>query len=229
MGIDNATWKDAIGQHGDHDINKNRRCLLYFCATNGLCIMNTFFQHKRIHKHTWYRDCLGQHSLIDFCIISAKLFSAVSDVCVKRGAELSTDHHLVVCTLKALKPLRKGMNFRLRTTYRIQWESLAEKEVRSAFADNIASKFEELKASTEDIETEWCLFRTAVITSATNCCRCKRVEGAKSSEKRTLWWNQEVKQAIHRKKWPIRPGLLVYDIWAQKFGLHFSCVIASYF
>ena len=67
--------------------------------------MNTFFQHKRIHKYTWYRDSLGQRSLIDFCIVSADLFSTVSDVPVKRKAELSTDHHLVVCTLKAFKPL----------------------------------------------------------------------------------------------------------------------------
>ena len=44
------------------------------------------------------------------------------------------------------------------------------------------------------------MFQTAVITSATNCCRRKRVGGTKSSEKRTPWWNQEVKQAIRAKK-----------------------------
>ena len=52
-------------------------------------IINTFLQHKRIPKYTWYRDSLGQRSLIDFCIVSADLFSTVSDVRVKRGAELS--------------------------------------------------------------------------------------------------------------------------------------------
>ena len=103
--------KVLLGKHGDPDINKNRRCLLQFCATNELCIMSTFFQHKRIHKYTWYRDALEQRSLIDFCIVSADLFSTVSDVRVKRGAELSTDHHLVVCTLKVLKHLRKQKTF----------------------------------------------------------------------------------------------------------------------
>ena len=175
--------------------------------------MNTFFQHKRIHKYTWYRDSLGQRSLIYFCIVSADLFSTVSDVRVKRGAELSTDHHLVVCTLKALKPLKKRKTFRPRETYRIKWESLADKEVRTAFADNIASKFKELPTSTEDIETEWCLFRTAVITSATNCCGRKRVGGTKSSEKRTPWWNQEVQEAIRAKK-------VAYKAWlANKSSL----------
>ena len=73
---------------------------------------------------------------------------------LEEGAELSTDHHLVVCTLKALKPLSKRKTFQLRKTYRIQWESLADKEVQTAFADNIAAKFKELPAFTEDIETE---------------------------------------------------------------------------
>ena len=47
INIDNATWKGVIGQHGDPDINKNGKCLRQFCATNGECIMNTFFSaHK---------------------------------------------------------------------------------------------------------------------------------------------------------------------------------------
>ena len=77
---------------------------------------------------------------------------------------------------------------------------MADIEVRTAFANNFASKFEELPTSTEDIETEWCLLRTAVITSATNCCGRKRVGGTKSREKRTAWWNQEVKEATRAKK-----------------------------
>ena len=56
--------------------------------------MNTFFQHRDVHKYTWYRPSLRQKSLIDFCIVSADLFSDVLDVRVNRGAELSTDHQL---------------------------------------------------------------------------------------------------------------------------------------
>ena len=77
---------------------------------------------------------------------------------------------------------------------------MADKETRTAFADNIASKFKELPTSTEDIETEWCLLRTAVIAFTTNCCGRKRVGGTKSSEKRTPWWNQGVNEAIRAKK-----------------------------
>ena len=83
VGIDNATWKGVIGQHGDPDISKNGKCLLRFCATYGLCIMNLFFHHKKILKCTWYGDSLGQRFLIDFCIVSADLLSTVSDVRVK--------------------------------------------------------------------------------------------------------------------------------------------------
>ena len=54
--------------------------------------------------HTWHRPSMDQKSLIDFCIISSDLFSDVLDVRVKRGAELSTDQHLVVRSLRLSKP-----------------------------------------------------------------------------------------------------------------------------
>ena len=200
VGTDNMTWKGVIGKHGDPHTNKNGKDLLQFCATNGLCIMNTFFQHKRIHKYTWYRESLGQRSLIDFCIVSADLFSSVSDVRVKRGAELSTDHHLVVCSVKELRPAKPHKELRPQKTYRIKWESLADEKIRSTFASAVASMFKDLPCPTDDIETEWNLFRTAVITSAATSCGRKRVGVAKGGEKRTPWWNQEVKEAILAKK-----------------------------
>ena len=84
-----------IGRHGVAGVNENGRYLLQLCCDNGLRIMNTFFQHRDIHKYMWNRPSMGQKSFIDFCIVSAGLFSSVLDVRVKRGAELSTDHHLV--------------------------------------------------------------------------------------------------------------------------------------
>ena len=97
---------------------------------------------------------------------------------------------------KSFKTLEKTKDF--STTKNLS--NPMDKEERTAFADNIASKFKDFPTSTEDIETEWCLFRTAIITSATNCCGLKRVGETKSSEKRTPWWNPKVKEAIRAKK-----------------------------
>ncbi|KAI3356430.1 hypothetical protein L3Q82_017645 [Scortum barcoo] len=43
-----------------------------------------------------HQDTLGWRSMIDFVVISSDLRLYVLDTQVKRGAELSTDHHLVV-------------------------------------------------------------------------------------------------------------------------------------
>ena len=112
--------------------------------------------------------------LIDFCIVSSDLFSDVLDVRVKRGAELSTDHHLVVCSLRLLKPWPNKRSNRSSVTYRIKWEALEDKEVRKQFASSISSKFRQLPDVSEDIEREWLLFRSAIISSAAESCGRKR-------------------------------------------------------
>ena len=84
--------------------------------------------------------------------------------------------------------------------YRIIWEALEDKEVRKQFASSISSKFKQLPEVSEDIEKEWLLFRSAIISSASESCGRKRLRVANNSEKRTPWWNQEVKEAIRAKK-----------------------------
>ena len=44
------------------------------------------------------------------------------------------------------------------------------------------------------------LFKFAIISTAAECCSQKWLRLAASSEKRTPWWNQDVKEAIFAKK-----------------------------
>ena len=82
VGTDNKTWKGIIERQGVSDMNKNGRCSLQFCITNGVCIMNIFFWHNRIHKYTWYIGLVLQYFIIDFYIVSVD-FSSVVDVELK--------------------------------------------------------------------------------------------------------------------------------------------------
>ena len=118
---------------------------------------------------------MDQISLLDFCIIQSDLFSNVQDVRVKRGAELSIDHHLVVCSLRLLKPWPNRKSNRLSMTYWMKWEALENKEVRKQFASSISSKFRQLPDTSEDIKKEWLLFRSAMILSAAESCGRKQL------------------------------------------------------
>ena len=94
---------------------------------------------------------------------------------------MPTDHHLVVCYLRFSKP----------------W---LNRDVRKQFASSIAAKFQQLPEVSVDIEMEWLLFRTAMITSAVERCGRKWLKMATDRVKRTPWWNQDAKKAVRTKK-----------------------------
>ena len=116
---DSESWKGVIDRHGESAFNLNGQYLLQLCCSNRLYITNTFFQHINVHKYTWYRPSMAQKSLIDFCIVLSDLFLELLDVRMKRGAELSTDHHLVVCSLRFSKPWLNRKSRRSSVVYKI--------------------------------------------------------------------------------------------------------------
>ncbi len=100
VGSDSDIWRGVIGRNAPPDLNLSGVQLLDFCASYSLSITNITFKHKGVHQCTWHQDTLGRRSMIDFVVVSPDLRPYVLDTRVKRGAELSTDHHLVVSWIR---------------------------------------------------------------------------------------------------------------------------------
>ena len=87
----------SIGPHDSaDDINDNGERLLSLCSTSGLSIGNTFFKHKRIHKKTWTSPDGNTSNEIDYICINNRWRSSLQDVQAYRGADVGSDHNLVI-------------------------------------------------------------------------------------------------------------------------------------
>ena len=71
-----------------------------FCNANGICVGNTYFKHKLIHKKTWESPNGDVKNEIGYICINQRLRSALRDVRVYRGADVGSDHQLVIANLK---------------------------------------------------------------------------------------------------------------------------------
>ena len=94
------------------------------------------FKHKGVHQCTWHQDALGWRSVIDFVVVSSDLQLYVLDTQVKRGAELSTDHNLVVSWIRWQGRKLDRLD-RHKYIVRVCWERLAEPSVREVFTSHL--------------------------------------------------------------------------------------------
>ncbi|KAI3373777.1 hypothetical protein L3Q82_022366 [Scortum barcoo] len=121
------------------------------------------FEHKGVHQCTWHQDTLGRRSMIDFVVVSSDLRPYVLDTRVKRGAELSTDHHLVVSWIRwqRRKLDRPGRPKRIvRVCWERVWPSPLSGRSSTPTSGRASHRF---RGRLEDIESEWTMFSASIV------------------------------------------------------------------
>ncbi|VDO68188.1 unnamed protein product [Schistosoma margrebowiei] len=100
VGIDNTRYEDIMGRYGLGKRNENGERFANLCAFNKSVTGGTIFPHKRIHKATWITPDHTTENHIDHICINKKFRKIMENVRTRRGAEVASDHHLLVANLK---------------------------------------------------------------------------------------------------------------------------------
>nr|KAG5711928.1 hypothetical protein BaRGS_026369 [Batillaria attramentaria] len=156
IGSDNTGYEDTMGTHGLGQMNENGERFADFCALNQLVIGRSIFPHKRIQKATWKSPDHVTKNLIDHICISRKFRRSWEDVRVMRGADVSSDHHLLTTTLRLRLKRHTNAN-NTRTRYDV--ELLRSTDTQAAFRISLSNRFQPpqdlIEDSGMDIETQY--------------------------------------------------------------------------
>ena len=102
IGSDNKGLETVMGREGVGERNDNGERFVDFCVSNQLVIGGSVFQHKRIHKATGVSQDSVTENQIDHICINRKFRRSLQDVRVRRGADVASDHHLLVSHVKGI-------------------------------------------------------------------------------------------------------------------------------
>jgi len=193
--IGNQPNPECIGTYGQQVTNRNEAVLRDFCAFNKLKITNSLYRHKDIHK--FMCEPRGTKSIIDYIIINDRLKSNIEDTRVFRGSEIDSDHKLMESKFKFLTHAKHSYKKKDKTIYTkppaFKVHLLEQESIRTLYRNGLKGKPTPL---TGKIDTDWLKIKEAVTKAAEESMGYKKWKNRK-------WfrtWNEEIQQAIEKKK-----------------------------
>jgi len=119
---------------------------------------------------------------------------------VKRGAELSTDDHLVLSWIE-----RPGKPKRV---VRVNWECLVEDPVREVLNSHLRMNFSYIPREVGAMQSEWTMFKASIVEAADGSCGRKVIDACPGCNPRNRWWTPGVREAVKLKKEAFRAWLV---------------------
>ena len=158
--------------------------------------MNTYYQHKEAHKWTWYgwnsiKGTYDKHSQIDLFLSSNK--NRIRNVKAIPSVSLDSDRRLVLMTTKyRVHKCRPSVKQK-----RVDFQKLKDCSERDNFAEHITTKISHIKP-TGQIKQEGNETKTLLCNAIEETVGFKWKTMSKK-RKQTIWWNEEVKDAVNVK------------------------------
>ncbi|XP_073979057.1 uncharacterized protein [Rhodnius prolixus] len=186
-------YRPTIGNQSLHDTsNNNGQRLVNFAASRNLVIGGTLFLHKNIHKGTWTTPNGDQTNQIDRILISARNRSDLQDVRSYRGANLDSDHYLVLARIHARISVIKCERGQRIMKYNV--DRLKNEQVQREFTNSIDAHLRGmLTEENSGIDHRWEECYKAIKQAAIETLG-ERERGIKAH-----WFNEECRSATDKK------------------------------
>ncbi|CAF1270699.1 unnamed protein product [Adineta ricciae] len=144
VGDDNTGWETAMGRYGYGTRNERGENLLEFATLHNLFICNTRFQQKPIHKWTWESPDGIHKNMIDLIIIQKRWKSSVVNCRTFQGADISSDHSLVLCNIK----LRlKNIQNKPKYNQRLNIQQLNDQTIKTSYQTHLENNLNNIQTA----------------------------------------------------------------------------------
>ena len=100
LGDNNTNRERIMRNHGCGALNNNGERLSDFCLENRLIIRKNLISSQDYSQPTWVSPNEKVENQIDHVLGNGKWRRSLFDVCAYRGADVGSDHHLVLAVLK---------------------------------------------------------------------------------------------------------------------------------
>lgn len=166
IGSENHSLEHVMGKHGLGAINSNGRLLTSFCNEANLVIGGSLFPHKPCHKATWISpDGITENQIDHFCI-SRLWKKCLLDVRVKRSADIGSDHHLLVASLRLkIASIQRPNQQGSRRKYNVK--KLSSPQTKQSFISELHPAVQDpQQAGLQDVESLWSNVKSAFINAS---------------------------------------------------------------
>ena len=197
-------------------MNENGERLADICGLNDLVIGGTIFEHKEIHKLTWISPDGNVKNQIDHVLINGRWKHSLHNVTVKRGADVGSDNHLLLATVKLqlrrnpIKMEEKGQRYNI--------VRLRNPDVSKNFSIAVKNKYEALNNIDEeaerDAESTWRIAKESYL-HACECVLGKKRKRDKNWKSAWTWSLISKRRETKEKKGSARSQRLIEKLSAE--------------
>jgi hypothetical protein len=147
--------------------NDNGIRFINFACSKNMVVASTMFSHKDIHKMTWRSPDGQTHNQIGHLLTGARHASNVMDVRTSRGANIDSDHYLLISKIRSRISNARKMygSYARKFNRKFNSEKLKSPETSSAYREKL-NEYLAKHADNDDINGAWMLLKNAIKQTA---------------------------------------------------------------
>jgi len=98
--VGDEPYQNIVGSHGLGRRNHRCQMLIDFCERNGLIVTNTCFKKPKRRLYTWKAPGDWSRHQLDYILMKHCFRNSVKDVQTLPGADIDSDHNLLVAKVR---------------------------------------------------------------------------------------------------------------------------------